>query len=107
MKKILLIALLGTIFTSCGDSNEVTITKEEYNKLKGIKQPEYPKRIEFIDGSNSQEFVSVSVIDSCEYLTRAIGLDLGLLSHKGNCRFCQKRLEETIRRIVREELRNK
>lgn len=32
------------------------------------------------------------VIDSCEY----IGGNNGRLAHKGNCRFCQKRLEDLL-----------
>ena len=104
MKKLLLIALLGTMFTSCGNSNNVTIPKQEYDKLKGIIQPEYPKKIFFNDGG--EEFANVIVVDSCEYIGKAIGWDQGLLTHKGNCCFCQKRLEETIQKIIKEELKN-
>ena len=102
MKKIAII--LSIFLVSCGHSNEVTITKQEYNKLKGVSQPEYPKRIIFSDGV--EEIANVIIIDSCEYVARSIGWDAGLLTHRGNCKFCQQRLESSIRRIIREELKN-
>lgn len=36
------------------------------------------------------DYWKVIVIDSCEYIERFEG-HAGLLSHKGNCRFCKER----------------
>ena len=44
MRKISLI-LVSVLLFSCGNSEEVSISKEEYNRLKDIKPLEYPKEI--------------------------------------------------------------
>jgi hypothetical protein len=43
MKKLLV--LLIPFIIGCRDHKNVTIPKDEYDKLKGIKAPEYPKAI--------------------------------------------------------------
>jgi hypothetical protein len=50
MKKLLV--LLIPFIIGCGDSERVILTKDEYNKLIGIKTPEYPKKIH-IDNRNN------------------------------------------------------
>ena len=87
-------------------SDTVTIPKNEYLQLKGITTPivpEYPKKIEFTDGNDFERRGSIIIIDSCEYIERGLGGTTGVLSHKGNCKFCQHRLEKTISKIIREE----
>lgn len=43
MKKLLIITCLLT-FVSC-ETETVTLSKDEYNKLKGVKKSEYPQTI--------------------------------------------------------------
>ena len=81
------------------------MSKDEYNKLKDITIPEYPKPI-MINGAYAPHSKVVES-DSCEYIGYAIGTTYGFMAHKGNCKFCQHRLEETIRKIIREELQKK
>jgi hypothetical protein len=103
MKK--LTVFLASIFLlSCGDDN-VSITKKEYDKLRGIKQniPQYPKKIAIYDAFNNP-IMSIYDIDSCEYIAHAVTSSFGLLCHKGNCKFCQIRSENTLRLIIKEEL---
>lgn len=35
--------------------------------------------------------IRVFVIDSCEYIGRVYGGSVGILTHKGNCKFCEER----------------
>ena len=82
--------------SSCnnGNSNDVTMSKDEYNKLKDITT------LSAWGAAQAKVFES----DSCEYIGYAIGTTYGFMTHKGNCKFCQHRLEETMRKIIREEL---
>lgn len=97
-----LIFLLGfIILTSCGNSHKITISKEEYNNLKGISHG-YPIQIKIIDGFVNPT-VKVIEADSCEYFTSCLSFNNGFMTHKGNCKFCQQRLEQTIRKIIQEE----
>jgi hypothetical protein len=108
MKKV--IFLLGLIIlTSCGNSDNVTISKDQYNQLKGIPEqikPEYPKIIKIHDNWNNPE-IKIRLIDGCEYFTYYVSSNAGIMCHKGNCKFCQQRLEQTIRKIIQEELQKK
>ncbi len=102
MKKLVFISSLFLL--SC-NNDKVTISTEEYNKLKGIKvvKPEYPKELKIFDNWNNPTMTIIES-DGCEYITYYLGNNAGTITHKGNCRFCQKRLEETIRKIIQEEL---
>ena len=109
MKNLIYLIGLTILVASCGNSNDVTMSKDEYNKLKGIPipiKPEYPKPLKINDGWNNPTCY-VFISDSCEYIGYAIGTTYGFMAHKGNCKFCQHRLEETIRKIIREELQKK
>ena len=103
MKKLLILSLF---FISCKDNSKVTITQQEYDKLRGVKQvvPEYPKEIKVYDNWNNPT-VPIIKVDNCEYIAYCVGTNGGFLAHKGNCKFCQQRLEETIRRIIQEEMK--
>lgn len=46
--------------------------------------------------------VIVVTIDSCEYIANYTHNGCYVFTHKGNCKYCQKRLEETIRKIIKE-----
>jgi hypothetical protein len=97
MKKLIIV--LSLFLVSCSE-DKVTISTEEYNMLKTGKVPEYPKKI-IIHNTYPGDIVKV---DECEYIVYAFGGYHGTMTHKGNCRFCQKRSEETIRKIIQEEL---
>ena len=113
MNKILLYILGVWILMLCAkcksDTDTVTIPKAEYNQLKGIippPPPEYPKPLKINDGWNNPT-CKVVESDNCEYISLWLGSHAGVFTHKGNCKFCQHRLEETIRKIIREELQKK
>lgn len=36
-------------------------------------------------------FLEVLEIDSCEYISRCLGCNNGILTHKGNCKYCLTR----------------
>jgi predicted secreted protein len=97
MRKIIILSLF---LASCANDNEVTISNEEYDRLRGVKKvvPESPKKID------NEEF-SIIKVDECEYLAYNIGFNKGILTHKGNCKFCQKRIENIIREKIQEELK--
>jgi hypothetical protein len=93
MKKLLIPLLL--LLASCGDDT-VSVPKAEYDKLKALApetpKPEYPKEIYMPIGFNNT--VDIILVDSCEYITYSIGFDYGLFAHKGNCKFCEKRMDK-------------
>ena len=80
MKKLLFLCLL--LLTACADQNPDGSLK--LRKASGTMLG-YP--FEF-------------VMDSCEYVMYDSGI-----AHKGSCKFCVKREEERIRRILREEFK--
>jgi hypothetical protein len=104
MKKLILI-LIPFLLLSCNDKENMVISKEEYQKLKGEpKKPDYPIQINIPkkdpwDVTNRIDHIEVIVIDSCEYI---VGDDDGgynggiYLTHKGNCKFCKKRMYDMI-----------
>jgi hypothetical protein len=95
-----------SLFTNCNSNTDtVTIPKTEYNQLKGIPlpiKPEYPKIIKMRGDWNNLE-IKIRLIDGCEYFTYHVSTNAGIMCHKGNCKFCQQRLEQTIRKIVQKE----
>ena len=80
MKKLLFLCLL--LLTACADTNPDGSIIVHKGSTSGMMQP------------------FEIVMDSCEYIRYNKGI-----AHKGNCKFCTKREEETIRRIIREELK--
>ncbi len=111
MKRIVPLVITLSLMMSCRNPNQdnITISRDEYNQLKGIPMapaPEYPKTVviptkRFMNGNPFT--LEIEKIDECEYVSWCLGNQYGLLTHKGNCKFCQHRLEETIRKIIREE----
>jgi len=80
MKKILFICLL--LLTACADTNPDGSIIVHKGSTSIMSQP------------------YEVVMDSCEY----VRYDRGI-THKGNCKFCAKREEERIRKIIIEELK--
>lgn len=73
MKKIILLALTVFMLVGCGEVN----MKKEYIKESG----------------------KILVIDSCEYIERGVYYGT-VLAHKGNCRFCEERMEKKLKELV-------
>jgi hypothetical protein len=44
--------------------------------------------------TNSFGRFDIIEIDSCEYVASNIGFNSAVLTHKGNCRFCESRLKK-------------
>jgi len=92
MKNFIKTIGLLIFITSC-NSDTVTISKSQYNQLKGIKEspkPEYPKEIIINDGNyNCRAYIIL--IDNCEYIIYNFGSKSGVICHKGNCKFCKFR----------------
>lgn len=96
-KIILFIIFCG--FISCSN-NDVTITKDEYTKLKGEN---YPRTLgEFDTKSAFRTTISVIAIDSCEYIGLIYGSDSDKIAHKGNCIFCKQRRDKENEYIINE-----
>lgn len=103
MKKSLVISfgIFSLFILSCGKTEEDTIVikKSEYNQLKGIPEPKYPKEIHVQDGWRNPD-ISIFLVDSCEYFIYGLETPYGYMCHKGNCKFCQQRLEQTISKVM-------
>lgn len=108
MKK-LLIPILSIILLSCGNGTDtVQVPKTEYDKLKALAPkplvPEYP---ETINNPNLNKYSKwfdtwqIVMIDSCEYIfSYTTSFDGGpILSHKGNCKFCEKRMDAKLKKL--------
>ncbi len=98
MKKLIIV--LSLFLASCGeDTSRVSISKEEYDNLR-VKQdvPEYPKKIKIDD-----RLWNIINFDECEYMIYDIAFDRGLITHKGNCKFCQQRLRKTIQEELKKQ----
>lgn len=92
MNKILTIILLFITMISCSDNN-ITISKEEYRKLKGdTVKSEYPKPFYF-EGKDSGGGFNWRIElgeDNHEYL-RNSGGNAFVLIHYPNCKKCIKK----------------
>jgi hypothetical protein len=76
MKKVYLLSLIF-LFTSCVKSTEIDL-----NEYKNREQP----KITNIIGK-----FEIYEIDSCEYVVSNIGFSSAVITHKGNCKFCDNR----------------
>ena len=95
------VLVLSLAIVSCREDNLVVIPKKEYDELRGIKiiVPEYPKTIKIQgirEGGSFDEMslhdAHILLVDSCEYIFIPREGDGGpILTHKGNCKFCNKR----------------
>jgi len=89
MKKLTAILLLFTLF-SCGDDT-VTISKSEYNQLKGIK-PKTKRIVTFPSESRANNFGDWEIIkasDGHNYLENNGGSSY-IIMHYVECNKCKK-----------------
>ena len=88
MKKLTTILLLFTLL-SCGDDT-VTLSKDEYNRLKGIK-PKTKRTITFPDGSqaNDCDWEITESSDGHDYLENNAGNGY-IIMHYVECNKCKK-----------------
>jgi hypothetical protein len=97
MKNIIFIIVI--IFVSCGPSAEEIARRAELDReVQALnKQVLHGSFIINPAELNSGEYI-VEIIDSCEYVTGWSGGYHGgpLGMHKGNCRFCQARLDAKL-----------
>ena len=107
MKRLLFLAIISLAVASCNEKPDtVTISKDDYDKLRGVRQapkPEYPKEIVIndVDGNyfypGDKSTQHVLLIDSCEYIFIERAGDGGpALAHKGNCKFCAERMKNLL-----------
>jgi hypothetical protein len=88
MKKLTTILLLFTLL-SCGDDT-VTLSKDEYNRLKGIK-PKTKKTITFPEGSraNNCDWEIIEASDGHDYLENN-SYHGYIIMHYVECNKCKK-----------------
>lgn len=49
-----------------------------------------------LDGGHFQ----IYVLDSCEYLAHGTNASGEVIGHKGNCKFCKERFNESVKEII-------
>ena len=85
MKK--LITILSVLFLfSCNEN--VIISKEEYNKLKG--NIEFTKSIQMNENGNTREYRISVGSDGHEYMSNCIYCNWKVLIHYPDCKKCKK-----------------
>ncbi len=92
MKNLILIC--SFILFSCGNSDKIEISKEEYNQLKGGEQAKYPKSF-YLDTSELGTFSSSSGVilgsDGHDYLVLYKNSNAMNVEHYIDCELCIKR----------------
>ncbi len=75
--------LVAVIICGCSDAAK---QKENVRSAKRID-------IDWVDenGNGSNEEFTIIQIDSCEYLFAKPTINGGMITHKGNCKFCAER----------------
>jgi len=73
MKKLILLGAIAISLVSCVKESN-TLTQETGLIVEGME-------------------VKIYTIDNCEYLGRRIGQSTGVMTHKGNCKYCAERLK--------------
>jgi hypothetical protein len=82
MKKILMVAITLLALSSC-----LGITKQEQDNFKEDEKLNVVLMPIKLDNND----ISICIYDSCEYIGFGYGQQNGILTHKGNCKFCLKR----------------
>ena len=91
MKNLLILIIAIFAFCSCVENSQANIPKQECKKVT----------------SNFGKTYNVVEIDSCEYLVkhnsvmdRSRKRDIISITHKGNCKYCQKCNREMVKNIL-------
>lgn len=50
--------------------------------------------------------INIITMDSCEYISYYLGGNSGVLTHKGNCKYCAIRFNEAMKSVA-EDIKNK
>lgn len=86
-KTLLLLLLLVLLFVSCSDN--IRLSKEEYDKLTNVKKPEYPKSFYFKDdATNNYKWTIILGEDSHEYLRNNYYYESIVVIHYPDCKKC-------------------
>jgi hypothetical protein len=94
--KYIFLSLIAISLLSCNDNdNRIVISKEEYDRLKGVPQSEYPKTFHFMKGSRAETLSYTWQIilgqDDHEYIENDAGYDSYLIIHSPECKLCRNR----------------
>ena len=91
--KYLFLPIIAILFLSCNDSN-VVISKEEYNRLIGSPQSDYPKPFHFMKGSDAEDqrhrWQIILGQDDHEYIENT-NYDAYIIMHSPECKLCRNR----------------
>ena len=88
-----MLLLIALVFTGChGGTVPKSIVKDD-----SVPEEPDPNRVYNKDGEKTWWSADTYIIDSCEYVY--ISIDESWV-HKGNCKFCKKRRDEEINRII-------
>jgi hypothetical protein len=77
MKKLITVLSILTLI-ACSDNVNVTHQTNDIGQFT-------------TGGSTFATTISTIIIDSCEYIGYMVGSNSDVLTHKGNCRFCEAR----------------
>ena len=108
MKRIFIFIAFAAIFAACEPcqkGNTVVKKTVTHQKTSTSDEKSYDVYSLNVHANNvyfSNRFAVVE-IDSCEYLVSLGNGYQGFMAHKGNCKYCAKRREEEIRKVLREE----
>lgn len=101
MKKLIALPAL-LLLLSCGNSETVTIPKNDYQKLIGDTiKPKYPKKV-FINsnsGDNVKDFEVFLGSDGHEYQSHGESHIANQWTHYAGCELCKSRLDTILKYI--------
>ena len=106
MKRILILLVTIIFASSCSNapaSDEVTMSKSEYKKLKGLDST-YPKQFNFLNEAYDMtdrgllEFSIILGEDNHEYLANS-GYNAYVLTHYPECKLCIQRYINLMKRL--------
>lgn len=84
MKYIIVIIYIGLLI---GCKDKANPNKGKWNELIPITI--------INDGYNNQKRIYLYEVDGCEYIGYINGYQSDILTHKGNCKFCEQRRKRT------------
>lgn len=108
MKKILIASIAILYMISCKEEEPQHVYDDtDVQQVEQPKQPLIPTTYvcDFPYAKNLDE-INVVTIGECEYLVANANSNSDItITHKGDCKFCMKRQEDMIRRILVEKNR--